>query len=42
MDNPLVGGMEESAGAVIKGCSVDKVFWKTENIQKNTCAGLYF
>ena len=38
MDKTLVG-MEESAGAVILMCSVNKVFWK---IVENACAGVSF
>ena len=36
-------GTEESAGAVIQRCSINKVFGKTaENSQENTCAGVSF
>ena len=38
MDKTLVG-MEESAGAVIRRCSVNKVFWKVS--QNYTCAGVF-
>ena len=42
MDKTLVG-TEESAGAVIQMCSVNKVFWKiVENSQENNnVSGLY-
>ena len=37
MDKALVG-MEESAGAVIRRCSVNNVSWKiTQNSQENMC-----
>ena len=32
---------EESAGAVVRRCSVDKMFFKIlQNSQENTCAGI--
>ena len=38
----VLGGTEESAGAVIWRCSVNKGFWKiAQNSQENnTCAGV--
>ena len=43
MDTFHLVGMEESAGAVIWRCSVNKVSWKiAENSQKNTCTGVSF
>ena len=36
-------GTKQSAGAVIRRCSVSKVLWKiTQNSQENTCAGVSF
>ena len=41
-DKTLVG-TEESAGAVIQRCPVNKVFWKyTQSSQENTFAGVSF
>ena len=41
--NKTLIGMEESAGAVIRRCSVNKVFRKTvQNSQENTSAGVSF
>ena len=41
MDKLLAGGMEESAGAVIKRCSVNEFFWKiAPNSQEYICAGV--
>ena len=42
MDKTLVV-REESAGAVIWWCFVNKVFWKiVENSQEDTCARVFF
>ena len=42
VDKPF-SGIEESAGAVIGGCSVNKAFWKiVQNSQENTCAEVSF
>ena len=42
MDKTLLG-TEESAGAVIPSCSVNKVFWKiAQNPLEYTCAGVSF
>ena len=39
--NKTFVGMEESAGAVIQRCSVNKFFWKIlQNLQENTCTGI--
>ena len=41
-DKTLVG-TEETAGAVIQRCPVNKVFWKyTQSSQENTFAGVSF
>ena len=41
--NKTLVGTEESAGAVIWRCSVNKVFWKiAQNAQENTCTGVSF
>ena len=42
MDKTLIG-TEKSAGAVIRSCSVNNLFWKVvQNLQENTCAGVFF
>ena len=42
MDKALIG-MEESAGAAIQRCSLNKVFWKiVKKLQENTCSGASF
>ena len=42
MDKTLIG-MEKSAGAVIRSCSVNKFFWTVvQNPQESTCAGVFF
>ena len=42
MNKSLIG-TEEAAGAVIRRCSVNKVFWKiAENLRENNCARVSF
>ena len=41
--NKTLVEMEESEGTVIQRCSANKVFRKTaQNVQENTCAGVFF